>query len=120
MSWYFFINKQSGDLVSEGAVVPAGIDTNVYEVRDVVARPDWTTKVWNPTTKALTDRPIPLLIDRLDDIEARFLADADFAAVWATLNAARKTQLRTGIMRVLGQLVGAKRFRQESEPVELD
>lgn len=120
MSWMFFINKATGDLVSEGAVVPAGIDTNVYEVRDVGTRPDWGVKAWNPTTKQLVDRPIPLLIDRLDDIQALFLNDVDFAAVWATLNATRKTQLKQGIMRVLAQLIGSRRFRQESDAVELD
>ncbi len=120
MSWWFFINKANGDLVSEGSTVPAGIDTTVYEVRDVVDRPDWTVKQWNPTTKTLFDRPLPILIDRLDDVQARFLNDPDFAAVWATLNATRKAQLKTGIMRVLAQFIGARRFRQESDPVEVD
>jgi hypothetical protein len=118
--WNFFINKETGDLVSEGENVPPGINTDIYEVRDVGERPDWTTKVWDPATKQLVDRPVPILIDRLDDIQARFLADPDFAAVWATLNATRKTQLRTGIMRVLAQLIGSRRWRQEDEPVEVD
>jgi hypothetical protein len=89
-------------------------------VRDVTDRPDWTVKAWNPAIKQLYDRPLPILIDRLDDIEARFLADADFSAVWNSLNATRKTQLRTGIMRVLASLIGVRRFRQENEAVELD
>jgi hypothetical protein len=120
MAWYFFINNANGDLVSEGSTVPEGIDTDVYEVRDVVTRPDWTVKSWNPTLKQLFDRPLPILIDRLDDIEARFLADPDFSAVWAALNATRKAQLRTGIMRVLASFIGARRFRQEDERVEVD
>ncbi len=120
MSWYFFIRNDNGDLVSEGALVPEGINPSVYEIRDVGSRPDWAVKVWDPATKTLLDRPIPLLIDRLDDIQARFLADADFFAVWGSLNAARKTQLRTGIMRVLAQLIGSRRFRQENDAVELD
>lgn len=120
MAWFFFIRNENGDLVSEGSVVPPGIDTAVYEVRDVGERPDWTVKVWNPATKQLFDRPLPILIDRLNDIEARFLADVDFAAVWGALNATRRTQLRTGIMRVLAALIGVRRFRQENEAVELD
>lgn len=120
MAWYFFINKANGDLVSEGSTVPEGIDTNVYEVRDVGERPNWTVKAWNPSQKVIFDRPLPILIDRLDDIEARFLADPDFAAVWGALNATRKQQLRTGLMRILASFIGARRFRQEDERVELD
>lgn len=119
MAWYFFVNQQTGDLVSEGSVVPEGIDTAAYEVRDVGARPDWTVKAWNPATKALFDRPLPILIDRLDDIQARFLADPDFAAVWATLNATRRTQIRTGIQRVLASMLRSLRFRGESEEAEV-
>jgi hypothetical protein len=120
MSWFLFIRKSDGDLVSEGSVVPEGIDTEAYEVRDVGMRPDWTVRAWNPATRQLFDRPLPILIDRLDDIQARFLADPDFAAVWGSLNAARRTQLRTGIMRVLASLIGGRRFRQEDDAVEWD
>ncbi len=117
--WYFFIRTSDGDLVSEGSFVPDGLDTTIYEVRDVGDRPDWTVKAWNAATKALYDRPLPILIDRLDDIQARFVADADFAAVWAGLNAAKKAQLKTGTMRVLASILRDRRFRQEGEEVEL-
>ena len=120
MAWYIFIRQADGDIVSEGSTVPAGIDTTVYEVRDVGERIDWTVKGWNPTTRQTFDRPPPILIDRLDDIQARFLADPDFAAVWSGLNGTRRTQLRTGIQRVLASMIGARRWRQESEVVELD
>ena len=120
MAWYFFIATSNGDLVSEGSTIPEGIDTTVYEIRDVGTRPDWTVKAWNPSLKTLYDRPLPILIDRLDDIQARFLIDADFAAVWGALNAARRTQLRTGTGRVLASLLGARRFRQENDPVEVE
>ncbi len=120
MAWFFFIRRADGDLVSEGSVVPDGIDTEVYDVRDVEVRPDWTVKAWNPTTRALFDRPLPILIDRLDDIQARFLADPDFAAVWGALNTTRRTQLRTGTARVLASLIGTLRFRQENDRVEID
>lgn len=120
MPWYLFIRRSDGDLVSEGSVVPDKLDTDQYEVQEHPERPDWTVKAWNPSQKALYDRPVPILIDRLDDIEARFLADADFAAVWGALNATRKQQLRDGIKRVLASIVGGRRFRQENEQVELD
>ncbi len=118
--WYLFIRNDNGDLVSEGSIVPANIDTAVYEVRDVGTRPDWTVVAWNPSLKTLYTRPLPILIDRLDDIQARFLADADFAAVWGPLSTSRKAQLKTGVMRVLAQLIGSLRFRQENDRVEVD
>lgn len=118
MTWYLFIRRDNGDIVSEGSTDP-GVDTTVYEVRDVGERPDWTVKAWNPTTRQITDRPVPIIIDRLDDIQARFLADPDFAAVWATLNATRRTQLRTGIQRVLAAVLRDLRWRQEGDAVEV-
>lgn len=120
MPWHLFIRRSDGDLVSEGSVVPEGLDTAVYEVQELPERPDWTVKAWNPGQRVLFDRPLPILIDRLDDIQARFLADPDFAAVWGSLNATRRTQLRTGIARVLRGILGRLQFRQENDPVEVD
>lgn len=119
MPWYLFVRKADGDLVSEGSAVPEGLDTAVYEVQELPDRPDWAVKVWNPAQRVLFDRPLPILIDRLDDIQARFLADPDFAAVWGALNQTRRAQLRTGIGRVLASIIGVRRFRQENEEVEL-
>ncbi len=116
--WYLFVKKADGDLVSEGSLLPEGLDATVYEVQEHPERPDWTVKAWNASTKALYDRPLPILIDRLDDIQARFLADADFAAVWNGLNAAKRTQLKAGTMRVLASILRDRRFRQEGEDVE--
>lgn len=119
MTWFFFIERSSGDLVSEGSVVPEGIDTARFEVRDVGERPDWTVKAWNPSGKALYDRPLPILIDRLDDIQARLLADPDFSAAWNAMNATRRNQIRTGVYRVLGSFIGGLRFRGENDVVEI-
>lgn len=129
MAWYFFINPNDGDLVSEGSTVPSHLtqclEANpnpacAYVVREVAERPDWTQFTWDNLTRALVARPVPILIDRLDDMQARFLNDADFVAVWNGLNATRRTQLRTGISRVLAQMVGALRFRRETDRVEFD
>jgi hypothetical protein len=128
MTWNLFIQRDNGDLVSEGSAIPAHLlpcmegsedPACVYSVRQIEDRPDWTVRLWDRLSRALVDRPIPILIDRLDDIQARFLADPDFLAVWNSLNATRKTQLRNGIMRVLASMLRSLRFRQESEEVEL-
>lgn len=128
MTWYLVVNKTNGDAVSEAsdpssdpATALPGVDRTKYDLFAVGAnRVDWGAKVWNSATRTLNDRPIPILVDRLDDIQARFLADPDFSAVWNGLTAARKTQLRTGIQRVLAQIIGSLRFRQESDRVEVD
>lgn len=119
MAWYLFVEKSTGDLVSEGSVVPEKLDTNRYDVQDVGDRPDWTIKAWNPSQKALYDRPLPILIDRLDDIQARLLADPDFSAAWNAMNATRRTQLRTGVYRVLASILGPLRFRGENDMAEV-
>jgi hypothetical protein len=129
MAWNLFIQRDNGDLVSEGSEVPAHLlqcmegsenPACTYSVREVAERPNWTVQTWDRLTRAITNRPIPILVDRLDDIQARFLADPDFAAVWGSLNATRRTQLRTGIMRVLASLIGVRRFRSEDDTVEWD
>lgn len=129
MAWYLFIQDSNGDLVSEGSVVPEHLlvcmesapDPGcVYHVRELTDRPDWTVRLWDRLSRALVDRPLPILIDRLDDIQARLLADADFAAVWnGRLNAVQQAQLRLGLDRVLDAFLGASRFRGASEPVEV-
>jgi hypothetical protein len=119
MAWYIFITKADGVAVSESESIPAGLDTNTYEAIDVIERPDWTVKVWNSATRSLNDRLLPTPIDRLDDIQARFLADPDFSAVWNSLTAARKTQLRTGIQRVLGFFFRSHRWRYPGDEVEI-
>jgi len=124
--WYGLVDPTTGQLSGVGtqAMFPDGnLDAfdGVYDVVEFgTAPPDFSGKVWNPTERSLVDRPLPVWIDRLDDIEGWFLADPDFAAVWATLNATRKQQLRTGIRRVLARVAGGRRMRQAEEPPELD
>jgi hypothetical protein len=91
-----------------------------YVVRDVGESPDWSTHTWDEGTRTLVERLPPVLIDRLDDIQTRLMADPDFAARWQALNPTQRTQLRTGIMRVLAALIGGRRFRDENEAIELD
>lgn len=119
MAWYLFYKKDTGDMVSEGSTVPTNLDTAVYGVLDVGTRPVWSLTGWNPTQRALYTLPLPVLIDRIDDLNAWMQADTDFAAVWQTLSTARKTQIRQGIGRVLARFVGGLRFRQADDPVEV-
>lgn len=125
MTWYGLVQPTSGDLVSVGteSMFPDGnIDafTGVYDRVDFGAvAPDFAVNLWNPTTRALIPRPAPILVDRLNDIEAVLLADADWVAVWNALSTVRKTQIRTGFRRVLAFFLGGARFRGESDGIEL-
>jgi hypothetical protein len=125
MAWFGVVQPSSGELLSLGteAMFPNG-DINAFVGRfDRVdfgeTRPDFAVKRWNVTTRALEDRPLPVLISRLDDIEAWLQADADWVAVWTSLNAARRTQIRTGLRRILTRLMGPRTMREENEQAEL-
>lgn len=125
MAWYGLADRTTGDLVSVGteAMFPDGnIDAfqGVYDRIDLgTTAPDFSAKVWNPTTRQLLDRPAPILISRLDDIEAWLQADPDWSAAWNSLSQARKTQIRSGLRRVMAKVLNSQQWRQESERVEL-
>ena len=125
MAWYGLVNPTTGDLVSVGteAMFPDGnLDAfvGVYDRVDFGAdAPDFAVKLWVAVTRSLIDRPPPVIISRLDDLDAWFLADADWLTAWNAMNAARKTQIRTGLLRVLARFLGNQQWRGESETVEL-
>ena len=125
-TWYGLVDPASGELKGVGtiAMFPDGnLDafTGVYDIEVFgETQPDFAGKVWNAVSRALVDRPAPVWLDRLDDIEAWLMSDADFASVWSTLSAARRTTIRTGIRRVLARVAGGRRFRQAEEAPELD
>jgi hypothetical protein len=125
MAWYGLVRPATGDLASVGteAMFPDG-DLNAFVgVYDVVSfgetPPNWAVKIWIAATRSLLDRPPPVLISRLDDIEAWLIADPDFALAWNSLNATRKTQVRTGLRRVMAKILGGQEWRQENDTVEL-
>jgi hypothetical protein len=123
--WYGLIEPANGNLVSVGteSMFPDGnIDAyqGVYDRVDFgETPPDFALSLWNPTTRTFVPRPVPVLISRLDDIQAWLQADPDWVAVWNTLSQARRTQIRTGFRRVLAKVLDARQWREESDPVEL-
>lgn len=123
-TWYGLVDS-SGDLVSVGtaSMFEGGVVTDPYLGYSVVTfganSPDFSVKVWNKASKALVDRPVPLLISRLDDIEAWLMADPDFSVMFNALNTTRKTQCRNGWRRVMARLLGGQQWRDESESVEI-
>lgn len=127
MAYYGLVDPTTGDLISigteamfEGGERPQG---NTYAGWDIVdfgpTAPNGALKVWDRIQRIWIDRPIPARFSRLDDFQQRLLNDPDFSTVWNSLNATRKTQLRDGLRRVLGQMLGGQQWRDESEEVEL-
>lgn len=123
--WYGLVDPASGDLVSVGTVslFPDGNHDAFMGVYDVVEfgpeRPNFSAYIWSPSLRRLIDRPLPVVVSRLDDFEALLVADADFGEIWANLNEQRRTKIRLGLRRVLGRLLGHKVSRLQDEPVEL-
>lgn len=124
--WYGLV-AADGDLVSigteamfEGGIRPEG---STYANCDIIEfgnqSPNFSQKIWDKNLRALVNRPAPILISRLDDIESWLLADPDFQAMWSGLNATRRQQLRNGWRRVIARLLGANQWRGESDEVEI-
>lgn len=115
--WKLIVDRQSGEIVSEGTVLAPGIE-ETHDVIDVGTKPA-DGRRWNPANRTFEERPAPVLVDRLDDVQDRFQANADFMAVYGPLSAARKAQLRTGIRAVLSDLLRHLRYRRQGERIEL-
>lgn len=124
-TWYGLVEPATGDLKSVGTVsmFPDGnLDAfdGVYDVHVFgETQPDFATKIWSLALRSLVDRPPPVIVSRLDDIEAWLLADDDFLLVWNNINATRRSQLRIGIRRIVQRLLGAQVNRRQEEPVEV-
>lgn len=124
-TWYGLVNPANGDLISVGsaAMFDGGVVVDPYLGYSVITfgadAPDFAAKVWNTVTRLMVDRPAPILISRLDDIDAWLLADTDFALMWGAINATRRTQLRAGWRRVMAKVLGGQVWRGESESVEI-
>lgn len=124
-TWYGLVDITTGELKSVGtaAMFPNGnLDAfdGIYDVHTFgETQPDFAAKLWSMALRSLIDRPPPVLVSRLDDVEQWLLADADYALVWANLNATRRNQLRIGLRRVVQRLLGAQVNRHQDEPAEI-
>lgn len=112
MPWYAYIRDTDGALLSlaqtDGSP-PTGVSRTLLTVDPT--DPAW---MYDPAPRAFVARPAKVLIDRLQDMLDN-PAYADFVTVWQGLSAARKNQLRTMLIRLLGR----QRYRAQSEEVEL-
>ena len=112
MTWFAVFESATGRLHSVGEVLADPLPDWLESII-IADKPD-ETLMWDENTRLFVSRPAKVFIDRLQDI----LTDpnySEFVTVWNGLNATRKTQLRNAMIRLLG---GA-RFRNQSEPVEI-
>jgi len=108
--WYAIIESTTGRLLSLGDSLP---DTRPGQ--DILplgeTLPDMGQMMWEELGRRFIARPVPVLVDRLDDLNA----DPDYMTAWNRLTAAQRVALRTALARMLGDY----RMRRDDEPVPL-
>ena len=115
--WYGIVDDASGNLLSITSERPE--PQTGRSVVEWASYPDQMVQVWSAAQRAWMDRPPLVFADRVDDIERRFMNDADFMFVWNNLTQARRDRLRLGLRRVLASFLGGYRTRTTDEPEEL-
>lgn len=111
MLWHALIHIPTGRLLSVGTVVVDKLPVDV-EDRVLVSQPDFEWVVWDVATRDFVTRPMPVLIDRLQDLIER----PAVRALWQSLSQAQKVALQNGLIWLLGK----RRFRGEAEDVPLE
>ena len=110
MAYYMLYETATGKPKSLSSVeanpVPAG-HTSV----DIGTKPDKTV-MWDEATKAFIPRPPKVLKDRLQDL----IGKPRFKTFWQSLSAAQKSELRDGVIWLLGKA----RYRDEGETPEIE
>jgi hypothetical protein len=111
---FAYYETSTGRLVSVGTTANPSPPPGVTEV-EIAAMPNLLTETWDAATHTFIARPAKVLIDRLNEIITDSQYADDIVALWNTLNAANRTRLRNGLIRLLGRY----RFRSQGEPLNL-
>lgn len=127
--WYLIVNRKSGELVSMGTVLAEDIHTRedqkgrkepLYDVIEYgKERPDLEKLVWDSERREFVERPAPVLIDRLEELETMLQGDQDWVAIKSELPSSRQKNLDDSWKRQLIELLGDRRFRRDDEPFAL-
>lgn len=110
MPWYAVVEKATGRLESVGTVVASPLPSSL-EALQLAGEPD-ASQVWDQASRSFKPRPAVVMVDRLTDLDA----DPALSTVWSRLTVAQKAALRDR----LGLLLGPRRYRQQSEGVNLE
>jgi len=108
--WYAVVESTTGRLLSLGDVRPE-VRPGQTIVEIGATLPDLGQRMWDEASRTFILRPVPVFVDRLDDLPA----DPDFAIVWSKLTGVQRTALRTALARLLGDY----RMRRDDEPSPL-
>ena len=111
MAYWAVYETATGRLVSQGTRLADPLPAGLTAV-DLGTRPA-DSLMWDSAQRIMVARPAKVLVDRLQDLLDFY---PDFAAVWNSLSAARKTQIRTALIAFLGR----QRYRNQSAPVTMD
>jgi hypothetical protein len=111
---FAYYETSTGRLVSVGTDANPSPPAGVTELQ-IASLPNFSTEVWDAASRTFVARPAKVLIDRLNEIITDSQYADDIIALWNTLNAANRTRLRNGLIRLLGRY----RFRSQGEPLNL-
>jgi hypothetical protein len=109
--WHAVYDTVTGELKSLGQVVTSPLPLGMTDAPLGETKPA-DTQMWDEVTRAFVARPVKVLVDRLADLRA----DVDFRLTYDTLNATRKANIDTGVIRLLGN----RRMRSTGGPAALD
>lgn len=111
MSWYTLYQTTTGDLRGHTSTIPNPVPSGMT----LLTTPDRMDQLWrwNSTTKAWDiPIPVPVTVDRLDDL----VALPYLAPVWQALSPTNRARLRDTFV----WLLGTRRERQPTEDVPID
>jgi hypothetical protein len=113
MSWYTLNVTATGECKGHTSVQPDPLKTAPSLTTITHSNRLDQNFLWNTASRAWDiPKPIPVLVDRLQDI-----ADIPFMAeIWTTLSAAQRTKLR----KLIVWLIASRRYRQQLEAVSID
>lgn len=111
MTWFAVIESATGNLVSVGTVLADPLPTGLEAISLGDTKWNSITHTWDPATRTVVAKPAPLPdVDRVEEFIAR-------VPVLATrLNVTQMEAFRTALRQLLGPL----RFRDASEPTDLE
>lgn len=106
MAWEAIVNEATGRLVSVGTVIADPLPAGLVSISLPSRPPD--VDMWDEATRGFIPRPVKVLADRLDDLDAM-----------QPFRVAVQRRDRAAVLAIVGDLLGGERFRNQAEPVNI-
>jgi hypothetical protein len=110
--WYAVYDTTTGELLSTGSVDPTPLAAGQALKEYINGQPDLSRYVWDTTARDFVLKPDLGLIDRVADL----LADGTLTSAWAALSGTQSQAMQDRV----GQMLGSRRYRLPTEPIDLD